>query len=639
MSVTDGNGNTTNYVLDDKGRVYQEISPDTGTTTYQYDPTGNVIAKTDARGITVSYSYDAVNRLTLVDFPTDTDIVYTYDTCTNGKGRLCQVVDQAGTTSYSYSPRGELVQEDKLILGVNYTTGYQYDDNGNLEVLTYPSGRTVTYVYDNADQVTTVLTTPSGGAQQSVASSISYMPFGSLASMTHGNGLVRTVGHDLQYRVTSLQTGALQDLTYVPDANGNVQDIVDNLDPNKNKSFSYDSINRLDGATGPWGSLSWTYDDVGNRLTYTDGSGTTNYGYFTGTNRLQALTGATTKTFSYTNAGNTETEDTRQYVYNESNRLIQVNEGGVIGDYTYNGYGERVVKVVQGATTIFHYDHNGTLIGESDGVNFEEYIYLGRTPIAKASGQDLFFIHADHLDTPRIMTNAGGASVWNLEVRPFGDSENVTGTATLNLRFPGQYYDDESGMNYNYFRMYRQDLGRYLEADPIGLAGGFGLYSYANSAPTVNIDLFGLKISLDPQNELPPGREGDKPQIKPSDKAGAWIVMDHDLFPCKRIAPGNYGFNARIIYWLGIDYLPGVDPNARSAKNKSMSLKQEEEEHQKDYRKGLRPEKINEEIQTEGFCTPQECEKARSNFGATLDNYRRTIEAASERRVHRGGIQ
>ena len=176
LSVTDGNGNTTNYVLDDMGRVYQEISPDTGTTTYQYDPAGNVITKTDARLITVGYSYDVLNRITLVNFPSDTDIIYTYDSCTNGKGRLCQFVDQAGTTSYTYNSKGELVQDDKLILGVNYTTGYEYDDNGNLEVLTYPSGRTVIYVYDNADKVTTVLTTPSGGTQQSVASSISYIP-------------------------------------------------------------------------------------------------------------------------------------------------------------------------------------------------------------------------------------------------------------------------------------------------------------------------------------------------------------------------------------------------------------------------------------------------------------------------------
>jgi YD repeat-containing protein len=253
------------------GRVHQEVSPDTGTATYQYDPEGNRISKTDARGITVLYSYDALNRLTVVDFPNDTDITYMYDNpCPNGKGRLCQVVDQSGTTTYAYSVKGELLQEDKLILGVNYTTGYQYDDNGNLEVLTYPSGRTVRYVYDDADQPTDVLTTPPGGAEQSVASSISYYPFGPSASMTHGNGLVRTAGYDLQYRVTNIQTGSVQDLTYIPDPNGNLQDIINNLDSNKNKSFSYDSLNRLNGATGPWGNLSWSYDNVGNRLSYTE---------------------------------------------------------------------------------------------------------------------------------------------------------------------------------------------------------------------------------------------------------------------------------------------------------------------------------------------------------------------------------
>jgi RHS repeat-associated protein len=302
------------------------------------------------------------------------------------------------------------------------------------------------------------------------------------------------VGYDLQYRVTSVQTGTIQDLTYVSDSNGNVQDIVNNLDSSENKSFSYDSTNRLDAATGPWGNLSWTYDDVGNRLTYTDGSGTTNYGYSTGTNRLQALTGATTKTFSYSNVGNIETEDTRQYVYNENNRLIQVSDGGVVGDYTYTGHGERVIKTVQGATTVFLYDESGTLVGESDGVNLEEYIYLGSTPIAKASGQDLFFIHPDHLDTPRMMTDGGGASAWNLEARPFGDSENATGSETLNSRFPGQYYDEETGLHYNYFRDYKPLIGRYIQSDPIGLDGGLNIYEYAAQNPLVVIDPMGLDI-------------------------------------------------------------------------------------------------------------------------------------------------
>ena len=65
---------TLDRTFDDKGRVYQTISPDTGTTTYQYDPAGNLTSKTDAKGVTISYVYDALNRLTKIDYPTNVDI-------------------------------------------------------------------------------------------------------------------------------------------------------------------------------------------------------------------------------------------------------------------------------------------------------------------------------------------------------------------------------------------------------------------------------------------------------------------------------------------------------------------------------------------------------------------------------------
>ena len=522
-SVTDGNGNATSYVLDDMGRVYQTISPDIGTTTYQFDPAGNVIAKTDSRSVTVNYSYDALNRMTLVDYPTDTDITKTYDSCINGKGRLCQVVGQAGTTTYTYSPKGELVQEDKLILGVNYTTGYQYDANGNLELLSYPSGRTVRYVYDDADQITGIFTTPLGGTEQTVASSISYYPFGPMKLMTHGNGLVRSVGYDDQYRIVNIQTGNdpeyIQKLIYTPDPNSNIDLIEDELNPGNDKDFFYDPLNRLDSATGPWGTLGWTYDNVGNRQTYTDGSGTTNYSYYSGTSRLHSLTGAMSSTFTYDATGNTETENTRQYVYDENSRLIQINDGGILGDYTYNYRGGRTTKTVQGATTIFFYDQTGALLGESNGVNFEDYIYLGSMPVAKASVSEVFFIHTDHLYTPRLMTDNGAIVVWQLETRPFGDNENIAGSATLNIRFPGQYRDEEIGTNYNYFRTYRSQIGRYLETDPIGLAGGPNLYSYVSNAPTGNIDPLGLVVVIPPP--VQPHSDPDVP-CTASTGGGCW---------------------------------------------------------------------------------------------------------------------
>ncbi len=174
---------TLDRTFDDKGRVYQVISPDTGTTTYQYDPAGNMISKADAKGITISYAYDALNRLTKIDFPTDTDIVYVYDNCLNGKGRLCSMTDASGTTAYEYSPKGQVKKETKTIDSIQYVTQYSYDQNGNLKTMTYPSGRVITYTLSN-DKVTAVLNNAAN-----LATNIQYKPFGPMSSLTYGNGL------------------------------------------------------------------------------------------------------------------------------------------------------------------------------------------------------------------------------------------------------------------------------------------------------------------------------------------------------------------------------------------------------------------------------------------------------------------
>jgi RHS repeat-associated protein len=90
--------------------------------------------------------------------------------------------------------------------------------------------------------------------------------------------------------------------------------------------------------------------------------------------------------------------------------------------------------------------------------------------------------------------------VWNWDSTPFGDSapdEDPDGNLenfTLNLRFPGQYYDAESGLNYNYFRDYDPGLGRYIESDPIGLRGGMNTFGYVRSNPINAIDPSGLVV-------------------------------------------------------------------------------------------------------------------------------------------------
>ena len=120
--------------------------------------------------------------------------------------------------------------------------------------------------------------------------------------------------------------------------------IVNNLDNTKNKSYTYDNLNRLATATGPWGSLTWTLDPVGNRLTQVDGSGTSSYTYAQGSNRLSGITGPNPASFTSDANGNTLSENAKLFTYNQNQRLIQA-AATQTGNYVYNANGQRVVGI------------------------------------------------------------------------------------------------------------------------------------------------------------------------------------------------------------------------------------------------------------------------------------------------------
>jgi RHS repeat-associated protein len=122
-----------------------------------------------------------------------------------------------------------------------------------------------------------------------------------------------------------------------------------------------------------------------------------------------------------------------------------------------------------------------------------------------AGGTRIYYVHHDHLNTPRVVTDEASQVVWrNLPLsEPFGmalpeeDPDGDGQTFTLNLRFPGQYADRESGLNYNYFRDYDPGIGRYLQSDPIGLHGSsINTYTYVNANPLKYIDSYGLDAEL-----------------------------------------------------------------------------------------------------------------------------------------------
>jgi len=108
----------------------------------------------------------------------------------------------------------------------------------------------------------------------------------------------------------------------------------------------------------------------------------------------------------------------------------------------------------------------------------------------------VYEVHGDHLDTPRMLTDSTGAPAWRAYIEAYGNAHvDSPSGIQFNVRFPGQYYDEEVGIVYNWFRYYDPALGRYISTDPMGQGSGPNLYRYASSSPLTRIDPAGL---LDP---------------------------------------------------------------------------------------------------------------------------------------------
>ncbi len=157
-------------------------------------------------------------------------------------------------------------------------------------------------------------------------------------------------------------------------------------------------------------------------------------------------------------------------------------------------------------------NHHVEVSGALEGVTVADAV---RFVSAGVSAPGITYVHTDHLGSPQKMTDATKAIIWDAVYTPFGQVHSITGTATNNQRFPGQYADQETGYNYNYFRDYDPTTGRYVQSDPIGLWGGLNSYGYVLQNPFKWIDPFGLAI-------------GDYPPPPPGYNPGTWQTGQWD---------------------------------------------------------------------------------------------------------------
>jgi RHS repeat-associated protein len=126
-------------------------------------------------------------------------------------------------------------------------------------------------------------------------------------------------------------------------------------------------------------------------------------------------------------------------------------------------------------------------------------VTVATSVVVGPSSVQSYYIHSDQIDTAKLITNGTGHAVWKSDLEPFGANlpdENPRGQGAFvyNNRFPGQYFDRETGLHYNYYRDYDPQTGRYVKSDPIGLEGGINTYGYVGGNPVSNIDPDGLKI-------------------------------------------------------------------------------------------------------------------------------------------------
>lgn len=468
------------------------------------------------------------------------------------------MTDEAGTTRWTYNLQGKVTSKTFNTGTLTLATKYGYNANGQLTALTYPSGKVVRLTYSNG-QINAV-----DANRSPLLSNIHYQPFGPAKDWMFGNGVPTSRSFDLDGRIIDYDLGdRSRQLTY--DAAGRITGYRD-TDLNYDQSFSYDPLGRLTNYTDPASQTSYSYDANSNRTQQLGGAQSKNFNIEAISNRLLSITDnqlQTLKSYTYDAAGHITGDGYHHFAYDGRGRMVQASSiGHGIEQHRINGLGQRVAKIHGRAPKqskdddhgehdskrteadrhrkehdnhgnhdshdedvptgiYFVYDQAGHLLGEYNqhGKAIQETVWLGDMPVAVLANNQHYFVYADHLNSPRAITDRTGRVVWRWDSDPFGttaenedhddnhhhafgskkadeDPDHDGHEFVYNLRFPGQYFDKETGLFYNYFRDYDPYTGRYRQSDPIGLAGGINTYSYALNNPLKWVDPSGLDVMI-----------------------------------------------------------------------------------------------------------------------------------------------
>jgi len=486
---------------------------ETGSTSLRYNERGDVVTVSRTiNGVVfnTAYGYDTADNVTNIVYPSGHVVGYARDAMGRVSSVLYRPSVSGGATvlasSVTYAPFGPLTG---LVYGNGLTRTVMYDKDYRIDRLITaadsPAVQDLAYSHNPVNNITAIADNLAAGNSQNFAYDSDYR-----LTQATGNYGVEQYAYDANgNRVAHIAGGTTENYSYAANAN----QLQFTVKSGVTRSFTYTANGNLSSDDrGTRTNLVFAY---GNRNRYStlsaDGITIAACGYNALGERLTKTTGGTTTVFQYDRQGHLMSESLgdgaliREYIWLDDMPLAQIEGNGALY-YIHPDHLSRPQKMTDAARNIV-WDSEPRPFGEAQlgfyltsggyNTNREFQISVGGlatyNSIVQGSTDLSNWVNLTTNAGPFTFTDAGtlGAKTRFYRVLYVPISAAV-GTVTNNLRFPGQYYDAESGLSYNMMRDYDPSVGRYVQNDPAGFRGGINPYVYAAGNPIRLIDAVGL---------------------------------------------------------------------------------------------------------------------------------------------------